>query len=168
MLLLDAAIEKISNVCILLRLSHTIIMHANFFPNFSQNVFMIAGRKSNRQRKRSVVDREANKVDLRAAGHFKLFEARNRECPCKLSRSIRPEVEKDNGIAILNCRHWLAISVNDYGWLDKLVSNTSLVGTQDGRHRLGSSFTLAFHQKLVGTLGSFPTLVAIHCVVAPD
>src|SRR6266542_5409228 len=108
MLLLNPAIEKISDVGILLRLGHTIIMYANFFTNFSQNVFMIAGRKSNKQRKRSVVDCEADKVDLRAAGHVKLLEARNRECPCKLSRSIRPEVEKDNGIAILNCRHRLA------------------------------------------------------------
>src|SRR6266480_7203327 len=149
MFLLNATIEEIGDMGILLRLGKTIVMHANLFPNFRQNIFMIARRKSNGQRKRSVIDCETNEFDLRAAGHLKLLEAWYRQCSRKLARSIRSEVKKDHRIAIFNCCHRLSSGVNDYGRLDKLVSDSPIVGPSDCGDRIGSWFAFAFDQELI-------------------
>src|SRR6267143_4881024 len=127
MLLFHAAIKKISNVGILLRLRQTIIADADAGPNLRQNVFVIVRSESNSERKRSVVNGKTDKIDLRPTRHIKLAKAGHRQCSCKLSRTIWPKVEKDYCIAILDRCYGITNGINDDIGFNKLVGNTLLI-----------------------------------------
>src|SRR6185295_900597 len=107
-------------------------------------------------------------MNLRPARHVKLSEAGDRQGSRKLTRAVGPEVEKDNGIAILYCCYRLVISSNDNRRLNKLVSNSPVIEFSDRCNRLGNSFALALHQQIVGAFSSLPMLVSIHCVIPSD
>ena len=129
MFLLHAAVEKVGDVGILLGFRQTIVAHADLFPNFRQNVFVIVRSKSDRKRKRSVVNSEANKIESADGRSRQTLKAGNRQRPGELSRAIGPKVEKDDRIAVLDCCHRLTVGVDDHSRFNKLVRDSSFVGT---------------------------------------
>src|ERR1043165_5144839 len=97
---LSAAIEKIRDVCVLLSLSKTKVVHTQPGKHFRENNERQLGRKSHRQRISYVVNRETNKVCVRPVRRRKIIEARNCQRARDLPRAIGAKIEEDNRVAI--------------------------------------------------------------------
>ena len=83
---------------------------------------------------------------------------------CDLTSAVRSEVEEDNGITVIDCSRWLAISHNDSRY-NKFIVNFLLIGCLN---RIIWAFCLYAFTKSDGTISFFytvPSVVTVHGIV---
>ena len=87
------------------------------------------------------------------------------ECPCDLSRAVRPEVKEDNGISVLYCGCRSSV-LHYYHGLNELIRLLIVIRRLDAFHRRSSLNTLPSYKRLVSSLHTVPAVVAVHRIVA--
>src|SRR4029453_9852173 len=108
-LALSAAVEEVSDVRVLLSLSHAIVVDASNRKDIRQDVSRQLRRKSDRQRIGLVINREANIVSMRPVRRREIIETRYGEGAGDLARAVGPKVEEDYRITVLDGRHRKAV-----------------------------------------------------------
>src|SRR6185295_18034276 len=164
----SAAVEKVSNVRVLLGLGQTKVVYFINREYVGQNVPGQFRRESYGQRVSFVVDRETNKMRVRSDWLRKIVKAGNGERARDLARAICAKVEKDHRVAVLNGRYRLVIFARDHDGLDKFIGDATLVRFSDGGQWIPGRLAFAINQHSIRALDALPTLVAIHRVVSPD
>ena len=163
--LLDAAVEEVRDVGVLLGLGQAQIRDAPLGPDVREDACPGARRERGRQIELRLVFREADEVELRRLRPRKVgkpgFGQRARDLP----GAVRPEIEEHDRVPIDDRADGLAV-LGDHRRLDELVGLAARVGGLDGRRRSLGAQAGGEHQRLVGAGHAVPALVAVHGVVA--
>src|SRR2546423_12365679 len=126
-----AAVEKVSDVRVLLSLGHAIVFNFADREDVGQDISRLRWWKRYGQRIALVVNRKADKVCVRPVGLRKITEARDGQRAGDLPRPIRAKVEKDYRVTVFDLPDRLAVIAHADNWLDELISHVALVRLSD-------------------------------------
>src|SRR4051812_48639928 len=153
---------------IFLGFRQSVIANSKRGENVGQDVLMLQLGKGDGKRERLVVDGKADEIDVGPVRCRKIVKPRHRKCFGNLTCAVSAKIEKDYRIATLYGRNRFAGFAGYHNRLDELVGNASFVRGLYGRDRVNRSLAFGVYQQSISALGSFPTLVAIHRVIASD
>ena len=171
--LLHPAIEKISHVCVLLRLRGPQILVLQLCKDLRQDVLQFFRRNHVLQpRPVLVILRHRRKKQmLRPLSIGKLIEVRRRKRVGHLPRAVRPEVVEDHCIVVVNQSDRCGRSsapLGHYDRLDKFIPHFRFITPLERRNRIiRPRLRFAVNQCAISQLDAFPAVVAVHRVVAP-
>ena len=151
---------------VLLGFCETKVFDAKTREHVGENVLVLARWEGDRQRKRDVVNREADEIDRRSIRNRKLVKTCDSQHSRDLARAVGTKVEKYYSVAILNGRYRLAALINDNYGFNKFVGHAALVRFFDRLDGIIGSLPHGIDQQIVSALSSLPAPIAIHRVVA--
>src|SRR5581483_10119714 len=157
-----AAVEEVGYVRVLLGLCDAQVAHARAREHFAQRIAHVLGRKSQRQAEGAIVLGHADVADPRETRALEAAEVVERQRRGELARAVGAEVETYDLVAVVKRR-----AARDYARLDEFVGLVRGVGVLERRARVAFGNSLAQHNRAPGALRAFPSLVAVHRVVAP-
>ena len=107
----------------------------------------------------------------RPLGVHKLVKVRRRQRVGHLSRAVRPEVEKNHRVIVVDQPHGHGrgcASLGHHDGLHKFIRQARFITSLERRNRIiRPRFRLAMNQRAVSQLDALPAVVAIHRVIAP-
>ena len=161
---LDAAVEEVRDVRVLLGLGEPQVLDARLGPDVREDVRQTLRRKGRGEAELLLVFGESHEAQPRGPGARevgkRLFRQRARELP----RPVGPEVEEDDRVALADRSHRLAVLLEDRG-LHELVRLAAVVRRLEGGLRALGLQARGEDQRLVGARHAVPSLVAVHGVV---
>jgi hypothetical protein len=152
---------------ILLRLSNSKVAQTMFGQDISQDVGQIMRRKGHGQIKPLVVLGETDVMHPGKFGSLKAGEVLASEAAGDLACTVRPEVEEDDRVPILDATDILAIQVNQNDGLHKLVHHLLLIRPPNSGSGVFGPIALSLHHGSIGPLESIPAFVPVHGIIAP-
>src|SRR2546426_880148 len=158
---LDAAIEEVRDVGVLLRLGGAEHRLATLRKHLSHDTRQHRGPERDREREGLVVLSHGHEPDPRPSARVEGVEPFERERAHDLAHPVGAEVDAEHAVPVPN--PWGA---RDDPRLHELVGLARLVGLTYGAHRVGRGLADAVHHRVVGDPGPLPALVAVHRVVA--
>ena len=164
--LLHAAVEEEGDMGIFLRLGDSGLGHIVGGKEFSEGIGDLDLRESDLLVGNGyVIVCEAAVEDLLARSSVKLVELVHAEASGDLSCAVRPEVEENDGIAVLNGADWFAVFHGNRR-NDKFIRNAVRIGIlySVNAARCGNAF--AQGKRPVSLLDTVPAVVAVHRVIA--
>ena len=183
--LLDAAVEEVGDVGVLLGLGDAQVAHVEVGHDVGQDVAERLGRRNDRQGEVLVVLRHADVGQVfgnaiarddgvEFVGAFEFAAILRGEVAVagqaagNLAGAVGAEVEIDADVAVANSADGLAAAVGDDEWNDELVGDAAVVGLLHALHRIGvaAAFGVAEDHRVESLLFAVPLLVAVHGVVA--
>ena len=166
--LLNAAVEEVSHVGVLLRFRHAQVPEVQIGHYTSQDVPEFLGREDVRQSEGPVVPRHGNEVELfREIAARELVEPDLGERSGCLARAVGAEIVEHHGIARADLSRGLASLVSDDDGQDEFIRDALVVRILDRGDGVARLASLAVDHRVVGLLDAVPAVVAVHGVVAP-
>ena len=173
--LLDAAVEEVGHVRVLLGLGHAQVAHVAIGHDIRQDIGQRLRRRNHRQGEMLVILRHADvgqvfgnaaarDVVVEIVGAFQFAAVLRREVAVAgqaardLPRAIGAEVEVDADIAVANVADGLAALVGHHERNDELVGDAAVVGVLHALHRIGVAAALgvAVDHRVEGFLLALP------------
>ena len=128
--LLDAAVEEVGHVRVLLGLGQAQVLDAGRGPHVRENVDEVLRRERRRQAELLLVFGEADEVNPGRLRPREIREPGLRQRPRDLPGAVRAEVEEDDGVAVVDRADGLTVLDED-GRLNELVGLAPGVGLGD-------------------------------------
>src|SRR5579872_166281 len=85
---------------------------------------------------------------------------------CHFTAAISPVVEEDAGVLVANQPGGDIALVHDGNRFNELIGDATLIRPLDGFDRVSKFLAIAEHHRAEAALNAFPSLIAIHAVVA--
>ncbi len=159
-----ASAEKIGDMRIFFRFSDTQLFQAVFRNPFPQGIGQNIFAKSRGQRQIRFIHRHGSHRDLRNKFSLKTGKFLIKKSMRKLPRPVRPEIEKENSVAVLDGRFFFCQKQMRFY---ELIGNFFRIGSGQNFFGGRSGIRHAVDQHIPSFFNTFPTLIPIHRIEAP-